>query len=169
VVDAARSEAGLGPAQVDADLVEQARRLQLVKRTLLDTRDPQRLLEVFSGDAGPDRQYSPSERPRRQLERATRGLRAVLGGRCKAKRWDQARAGRVAFLTAPVEGGPDAVNAGAAALRARLAGAEAALVTCDKGMVAMLVVPGPDGRKLVDLFPPDRGALEVNPNERTMK
>lgn len=171
VVEAARSPAGLGADLIDADLVEQSRRMQLVRRTTLDTWEADKLRAVLGGEGGPDRQYPVAERPQKQRERATRGLRATLDGACRASSWPAARDGRVRFLTLPWGPTlPDEVKAAQADLARRLAGAEAARVTCKTGDVVFLIVPGSDGkRRLVDIFPTATPNLVVSPNEPTMK
>lgn len=171
VVDAARAPAGLGPDLVDDDLVERVRRMQLVKRTLMDTWDADKLLEAFHGEAGPDRKYPPDERPQKQRERATRGLRATLDGPCSAISWSEGLKQRVEFLvTEPNAKLPEEILAGQKELAARLAGAELARVTCTRGDIGFVVVKGKDGaRRLVDAFNLVRASMELHPNEPTMK
>jgi hypothetical protein len=170
VVVAARSPAGLGAELVDADVVEQVRRIQLVQRTTMDTRQAPALLRALDGDAGPDRQYPPSDRPQKQRERATRGLRDGLSGPCRAARWDTGRDRRVRHLVEPLENVPAAVTEAQSRLARALDGAELARVTCEKsGDVGMLFVPR-DGRlRLVDVWALGHSTVEVNPNEPTMK
>jgi hypothetical protein len=169
VVDSARSPAGLDAHLVDDELVEAARRLQLVRRTTLDTGDPAQLVAVFHGDAGPDRNYPPAERPRMQRERATRGLRATLEGRCTAVRSETMAAARVHFLVEPLPRLPPEIVEGQQALARQLEGAEVARLTCKRGDVGMLVVRRGGERKLVDIFPTMRPLVEISPNEPTMK
>jgi hypothetical protein len=167
-VAAARSPEGLGAELVDEDLVERARRLQLVLRSTWDTHDRARLLGAFSGEAlGPDRQYPPAERPLRQRERASRGLRDALDGKCRARRWEDARAARVAWLTTPPGGDwwPSEIATAQAELAGLLATAEAARVECDHGDVVLLVARRDGRRRLVDVFPTERSKLQLNPND----
>lgn len=171
VVEAARSPAGLGPDLVDDDLVERVRCMQLVKRTLMDTWDPDTLLKAFHGEAGPDRQYVPAERPQKQRERATRGLRATLEGTCSAKPWTEGLKQRVEYLVTEANAKfPEEILAGQKELAARLANAELARVTCTHGDIGFVVVKARDGtRRLVDAFNLVRATMEIHPNEPTMK
>ena len=171
VVDAARSADGLGPELVDAELVERLRRLQLVLRTTMDTWEPAKLLDVYAGNAGPDRNYPVADRPKMQRERAARGIGATLSGRCTATRWDQAREGRVKYLVTPPEGHlPDEIVRGQAQAAEALAHAEAARVQCERGDAGMLFVKDSAGRyRLVDIFPSQRQVITVHPDDPSMK
>jgi len=169
VVEAARSPAGIAPEQVDAELVERARRIQLALRASWDTHDRDRLLAAFSGDWGPDRQYPPAERPLRQRERASRGLREGLAGRCRAERWDLARDRRVRWLTAPLDPSfwPKEIARAQAALAQDLAHAEAARVRCDGGGDVVMLLARRDGGplRLVDVVPTVQSNVQLNPND----
>lgn len=171
VVEAARSPDGLPAALVDAELVEQVRRVELARRLSLDTADRAALLAALSGEAGPDRQYPPSERPLRQRERATRGLRATLEGRCSAARWPEGGRAWLARITGPTTSRlPDEVVAAQEALRQRLAQAEAVRVTCAAGEVGLLLVRGPDGeRRVAEIFPTRAAGIERSPFDPSMK
>ncbi len=170
VVAAARAEPGLGPELVDEELVEQVRRVQLVRRTMLDTFDRAKLAEVLAGEAGPDRQYPPAERPRKQRERATRGLRAVLQGPCRATHDEAGAQIHVQRMVKPVPGQPDEVTRAMADLDRALAPVDGAVVQCESGKVGVVAHRGADGRlKLVDVFDLERSPIEINPNDPSMK
>jgi len=169
-VAAARADGGLGPDLVDADLVEQVRRVQLARRTMLDTFDRQALVAVLAGEAGPDRQYPPAERPLRQRERATRGLRAVLSGPCRASRDTDGAVIHVQRMVAPVVGQPEEVSQAMEQLDGALRGVDGAVVVCEHGKVGLVVHRARDGRlKLVDMIDLEKPPIEINPNDPTMK
>ena len=172
VVDAARAPGGLTAELVDDDLVERLRRVQLVKRATMDTMDRDKLLAALAGETGPDRRYPPAERPQKQRERATRGIQAMLGGKCSAQPWPAGLRERVAFFVGPAQAGtlPEEVQAAQREVGQKLAGAELARVTCEQGDVAFVVVKDAAGqRRLADAFPVQRATMVVNPNEPTMK
>jgi hypothetical protein len=171
---AARSDGGIGPDLVDAQLVEKVRRLALVRRTMLDTHDRDQLLGVLSGEAGPDRQYPAAARAAKQRERATRGLAAVARGACRAT-VDESRAEmRVKFLVEPFTGAPDEVAVAQAELERGLRSAELVRLDCvdgkDQARVGVLAVRGDDGKlRAVDIYPIGTGSFEVSPNDPRMR
>jgi len=178
VLEAARSEAGLDEVLVDAELVERVRRVELVRRMSLDTGARDKLLGALAGDVGPDRQYPPAERPLRQRERATRGLRARLSGACTAERWPEGGAAWVARITSSAGPGqsplPDEVVAEQRALRDRLSSATSVRVRCERGEVGMLMVRGPGlGLRVAEIFEPRRATggvgIETSPFDPAMK
>jgi hypothetical protein len=170
LVEASRSPSGIGPELVNADLVEKVRRIQLVRRTTLDTYDRAKLLEVLAGEAGPDRQYAPADRPQKQRERASRGLAATAKGVCKATQDGQVAADRVHTLTDPMKYVPSEVVAAQQDLESALHDAEAVRLDCAPGRVAVLLVKGSDGKlRVVDLWEPGAASFEVNPNDPTLK
>jgi hypothetical protein len=130
-----------------------------------------KLLADFHGETGPDRQYPLAERPQRQRERATRGLKALLQGRCEGQPMPAAVKGRVQWLTSA--GGakvPEEIELGMADTARILARAEAVIVSCDKGEAVFLIVPGSDGkRRLADVFSLQQEAMGVSPNDPAMK
>jgi hypothetical protein len=173
VVEAARSDGGIGPELVDADLIERIRRVQLVRRATLDTTEREALLRVLSGESGPDRRYPPSERPRMQRERATRGVRAHARGACTAKRDDTLTAERMRYLTEPPDGVPVEVAAAQRELIPALRGGVVVRLTCSgegSTSLGVLVVKGNDGKlRVVDLYPLVRNTVEINPDDPAMK
>ena len=171
VVNAARSEAGIGPELVDENLVETLRRVQLVLRATISTWEPEKLLAAFHGETGPDKQYPVEDRPKMQRERATSGMRSTLAGKCTAKPWDQGKAGRVRYLVQPLAGKlPDEIVQAREQLKDTLAHAEAARVDCESGSAGMLFVKDGAGRyRLVDIFPTQHQTVTVNPDDPTLR
>ncbi len=170
LVEAARSPAGIGADLVDADVAEKVRRIQLVRRATLDTYDRGKLLEVLSGEAGPDRQYPPAERPTKQRERASRGLAATAKGACKATRDPRLASDRVQLLVEPLKHVPSEVTAAQQDLAAALHDTEGVRLDCAPGHVAVLLAKGGDGKlRAVDLWELGATSFEVNPNDPTMK
>jgi hypothetical protein len=170
LVAASRTAEGIRADQVDADLVEKVRRSQLVRRMRLDTADPTKLLEALSGETGPDRQYPPAERPLRQRERATRGLKANAQGDCQATMDTAEAAVRIKFLTEPLDNVPQQVLDARAELAAALQSAEVIRLTCAASRLGVLAVRGADGKlRAVDLYEIGRGSIEINPNDPSMK
>ena len=167
VVEAARGPGGIGAELVDDRLVEDVRRLQLVKAVARTTRESDRLLAALRGEVGPDGKPGKAEAPGRQRERASRGIRENMTGPCRATRWDGGLAERLDFLVGPLPGArPKEVVLAEGDLAKRLAGAELARVTCEKGDLGLLAVKGPGGsRRVVDLFPIVGSAAEVRPEE----
>ena len=162
---------GIGRDTIDEQLVELVRRVQLVKRATLDTMDKQRLLEVFAGEAGPDKKYDKAERPRMQRERAARGIKQSLSGKCTADRIDEGRDARVHFLTEPLAGEvPAEIVAGVADLARRLTSAQLARVRCEKGELGFLIVRGDAGSlRLIDVFEIRPSPIEIHPDDPSMK
>ena len=146
------------------------RRLQLVRRTTLDTLKREALLEVLSGEAGPDKQYPASERPKKQRERATRGLVAATDGACRAVRDRSGAEEHVRKLVAPIAGAPAEVLAAEEELDGALRGVDGAVLVCDRGKVGLVMHRASDGKlKLVDMFDLARAPLEIDPNDPGMK
>lgn len=152
LIEAARSDGGIRAEQVDDELVEKARRLQLVRRTTLDTFKPDVLRKTLAGEAGPDQQYPVAERPTKQRERATRGLRAGLTGRCAAQNDPKTLAERLTYLTKHIDHVPPEVAVAQDELRRALDGASGVAVACEQGIVGMILVPRAGGLRVVDLF-----------------
>ena len=170
LVAASRTDGGVGPEVVDGELVELIRRIQLVRRATLDTNDRDRLLEVLSGESGPDRQYPAAERPRMQRERATRGLREHARGDCKATRDGALTDERMRYLTEPPDGVPPEVAAAQRELATRLQGAAVVRLACAPGSLGVLVVRGADGKaRAADVFPLQRSAIGIDPDDPQMK
>ena len=182
VVEAARSPAGIPEELVDAELVERVRRVELVRRLSLDTAERGRLLDALSGEVGPDRRYPPAERPLRQRERASRGVRGRLQGECRAERWSEGAAAWIARITGGSWGGgkgpagtgqgslPEEVIAEQRALRQRLAGAVGVRVWCTHGDLGMLVVrDGLIRRRVVEIFPTRAVTMEISPFDPSQK
>ena len=175
VIDAARSEGGLGEDLVDAELVERVRRVELVRRLSVDTASRQMLLGALAGEVGPDRQYPPADRPLRQRERAARGIKARLAGPCTARRWSEGGAAWIARITGPGQSPlPEEAVAEQRALGGRLAGAWSVRVSCERGELALLLVRGPGlGLRVAEIFDPARATpgvgIETSPFDPNMK
>lgn len=167
---AARATDGIRADQVDAELVERVRRSQLTRRMTLDTHDRAKLLEALAGESGPDKQYPVAERPKKQRERASRGLAANAQGQCRAAVDENETATRVKFLTEAIPDVPREGLDARAALASALEGAEVIRLTCAAGPLGILVVRGSDGKlRAVDLYEIGRGSIEWNPNDPGMK
>jgi hypothetical protein len=170
VVQAARSPDGIGPDLVDDVLVEKVRRLQLARRTTLDTMKREALVEALSGEVGPDKQYPVAERPKKQRERATRGLNATISGNCRAVHDTSGAEIHIKQLVAPIAGQPDEMLTAENEIDIALRGVDGAVLVCDTGKVGVVVHRGSDGKwKLVDMFDLQRQPIEINPNDPNMK
>lgn len=170
VVEAARSDAGIGPMLVDDTLVERVRRVQLARRTLLDTAKLEPILQALSGETGPDRQYPPAERSARQRQRASRGLRANAVGGCRIRADSRVAHERLRFLTEPPQGAPPPLRAEQEALARDLRDAEAVRLDCRSGPIGLLAQRDADRTlRAVDIFSIGASSFEVNPNDPQMK
>jgi hypothetical protein len=167
----ARSPAGIGTDLVDAEVVERVRRIQLVRRTALDTREADTLLAALSGEAGPDKQYPEAVRAAKQRERATRGLRAQAQGDCKASLDEAGTRGRLRYLLDPIKGTPDEIQRAQEQLGSSLHEATGARLDCSQGgKVGLLMRRGDDGKlRVVDIWEIGGQPIQFDPNIPGMK
>ena len=166
----ARSDGGIGTDLVDAEMVERVRRIQLVRRTALDTFDKEKLLSVLAGEGGPDKQYPEAQRPEKQRERATRGMRAQAQGECKAVLDEAGVRARLDYLLSPVKGMPEAVNRAQEELGTMLRQATGARLDCTPGHIGMLMRRGDDGKlKVVDMWQAGAPPIQFDPDSPNQK
>jgi hypothetical protein len=167
----ARAPDGIGTDLVDAEVVERVRRIQLVRRTTLDTREADVLLAALAGEAGPDRQYPEAVRAAKQRERATRGLRAQAHGECKASLDEPGTRGRLKYLLDPINGVPDEVKRAQEQLGSELHEATGARLDCaEGGHIGLLMRRGDDGKlRVVDIWEIGGQPIQFDPNIPGMK
>lgn len=166
----ARAPEGIGPELVDSEVVERVRRIQLVRRTTLDTMQKDSLLAALAGQTGPDRQYPEAVRAAKQRERATRGLLAHAVGQCHARLDEAGTRERLKYLLDPVEGAPDQVRVAQEELGSSLHEATGARLECEHGQVGLLMRRGDDGKlKVVDLWQIGTPPIGLSPDDPSMK